>query len=93
MIIIYNRSQIWQEQFQNNRMFTRIIKELLRTEITNYKCNEMYSNINNDDEYESSNIASEKESGSISGNFNLDHTKYSYSFMQLLNKLQTLRCH
>ena len=31
-----------------------------------------------DDEYESSNIASQKEIGSISGNTNLNHTRYTH---------------
>ena len=37
-----------------------------------------YSQTLIDDEYESSNIASQKELGSISGNINLIHTKYTH---------------
>ena len=44
-------------------MFTIIIKELLETEIA--ECNETYSQTLIDDEYERSNIASQKESRSI----------------------------
>ena len=48
-------------------MFTSIIKELLGSKIA--KCNEIYSQalIIIDDEYESSNIASQKELRSIFG--------------------------
>ena len=53
-------------------MFTSIIKEWLETKKLNVmNCIEILPNINIDDEYESSNIASEKESESISGNINL----------------------
>ena len=46
-----------------------------------------YSQTLIDDEYKSSNIASQKELGSISGNINLNHT--GYIIYQLLNKLWT----
>ena len=41
-----------------------------------------------DDEYESSNEASQKELGSISGNTNLKHTRYTH-LLAILNKLWT----
>ena len=41
------------------------------------KCIETLPNII-DDEYESSNIASQKEIGNISGNTNLHHTRYTH---------------
>ena len=47
-------------------MFTSIIKELLGTKIA--ECNEIISQTLIDDEYESSNIASQKELRSISNN-------------------------
>ena len=37
-----------------------------------------YSQTLNDDEYESNNIASEKELGNIYGNINLKHTRYTH---------------
>ena len=40
------------------------------------------------DEYESSNVASQKELGSISGNINLNHT-IGIPIYQLVNKLWT----
>ena len=47
-----------------------------------------YSQILIDDEYESSNIAYQKELISISGNINLNHTTYvALPIYQLLNKL------
>ena len=51
-------------------MFTSIIKELLGTKIAEY------SQTLIDDEYESSNVASQKELGNISGN--IDHTRYAH---------------
>ena len=51
------------------------------------KCRKIYALI--DDEYESSNIASQKELGSTSGNVNLNHTSYTHLQYQLLNKLWT----
>ena len=64
-------------------MITSIIKELLVTKIA--ECNEIYSQTLIDGEYESSNIASFSEKlGSISGNTNLNHTRYTH-----LNKLWT----
>ena len=46
-----------------------------------------YSQTLIDDEYKSSNIASQRELGNISGNINLKHTRYTH--FQLLNKLWT----
>ena len=56
-------------------MFTSIIKELLGTKIAEciIICQALI-----DDEYESSNIASQKELRSISGNINVNHTRYTY---------------
>ena len=59
-------------------MFTSIIKELLGTKIA--ECNEIKLNIV-DDKYKSSNIASQKELRSISGNINLNITLCSYNHL------------
>ena len=55
-------------------MFTSIIKELLGTKMA--ECNYImkYSQTLIDDEYESSNIASQRELRSISDNINFNHT-------------------
>ena len=61
-------------------MFISIIKELLGTKIAEaIRCIKIMPHINSiiDDEYESSNIASQKEIVNISGNINLKHTRYS----------------
>ena len=57
-------------------MFTNIIKELLGTKVV--ECNSQTLII--DDEYESSNIASQKEIGRISGNLDLSHTRYTHLY-------------
>ena len=70
-------------------MFTSITKELLGTKIA--QCNEIISICQAliiDDEYKSINITSQKELRSISGNINLNHTRY-IPIYQLLNKLWT----
>ena len=71
-------------------MFTSITKELLGTNYKIAQCNEIISICQAliDDEYESINITSQKELRSISGNINLNHTRY-IPIYQLLNKLWT----
>ena len=49
-----------------------------------------YSQILIDDEYESSNIASQNELGSISGNINLKHTSYTHWSATVRRKILTM---